>query len=253
MFKHDWHVPDNINIAFTNRLGGVSKPPFDSLNLGLHVGDLEQDVLANRALLKQALHLVSEPFWLEQVHGTHVLDLSDTEINQADGSYSNQKGKVCVVMTADCLPVLLCNKAGTEVAALHAGWRGLCNGIIEAGIKKFNSPAGELIAYLGPAIGADAFEVGAEVRTAFLYQVIQADKYFKKSGEKYLADIYGLAKQRLHLKGVTEVYSLKECTLSNLDYFSYRRDKRTGRQASLIWLASSNLCKKEIVRYKYQA
>ena len=236
MFKHDWPVPNNVNIAFTDRHGGVSLLPFDSLNLGLHVGDDEKKVLANRALLKQQLQLTCEPFWLEQVHGTHVIDLKSVNTNIADGSYSDEAGKVCVVMTADCLPVLICNKAGTQVAALHAGWRGLCDGVIEAGVSKFDSPAKELIAYLGPAIGPDTFEVGAEVRQAFIDKEPKASQFFKPAGDKYLADIFGLAKQRLAAFGVAEVYSANECTVSNLNYFSYRRDRQTGRQASLIWL-----------------
>ena len=237
MFKHEWPIPENVNIAFTNRHGGVSNAPFNSLNLGGHVGDIVTDVFKNRALLKQKLNLPTDPFWLEQVHGTKVLDLAQVDSNRADGSYSNQAGKACVVMTADCLPILLCNKSGTEVAALHAGWRGLCDGIIEAGIARFLSPASELIAYLGPAIGPDAFEVGAEVREAFISQMLQADEHFKTSGKKYFADIFGLATQRLYQIGVCDVYSAKECTVSNSNYFSYRRDNQTGRQASIIWQA----------------
>ncbi|RYV02321.1 peptidoglycan editing factor PgeF [Shewanella sp. OPT22] len=236
MFKHDWPVPKNVKIAFTDRHGGISKAPYDSLNLGMHVGDVEADVLANRASLKQQLTLSAEPFWLEQVHGIDVVDLVNIQENRADGGYSNQLGKVCVVMTADCLPVLLCNKAGTEVAALHAGWRGLCNGVIEAGVAKFQASAEQLIAYLGPAIGSQAFEVGEEVRVAFIEHNPKAANYFKSSGEKYLADIYGLATQRLNQLGISEVYSTNECTVSNSNYFSYRRDNQTGRQASLIWL-----------------
>ena len=236
MFKHDWPVPKNVNIAFTDRHHGISKPPFDSLNLGLHVGDIEKDVLANRALLKQQLQLSNEPFWLEQVHGTDVVDLKTANSNIADGSYTNIVGKVCAVMTADCLPVLICNKAGTEVAALHAGWRGLCHGILEAGVRQFSSPKNELYAYLGPAIGPDAFEVGAEVKQAFIVQDPNAVHFFKPSGDKYFADIYGLARQRLATVGIETIYSASECTVANTDFFSYRRDQQTGRQASLIWL-----------------
>ncbi len=236
MIKHGWFAPKNVNIAFTDRHGGVSQPPYSSLNLGLHVGDVQEDVLANRALLKERLNLPSEPVWLEQVHGIDVIDACSASTNKADGSYSHHAGKVCVVMTADCLPVLLCNKAGTEVAALHAGWRGLCNGVIEAGVEKFQSKAEKLIAYLGPAIGPNVFEVGAEVREAFLGQNPQANAHFKSSGEKYFADIYSLAIQRLNQLGISEVYSASECTVSNSNYFSYRRNNQTGRQASLIWL-----------------
>ena len=182
MFNHDWPVPANVGIAMTNRHGGVSVHPYDSLNLGLHVGDAPELVMANRELLCKQLALTAEPVWLEQVHGTHVLNLDalslapavDTPI--ADACYSRTASLVCAIMTADCLPVLLCNQAGTEVAAAHAGWRGLCDGVIEATAAQFSSPMDELIAYLGPAIGPQKFEVGVEVQQAFctLHQIGRA-------------------------------------------------------------------------------
>lgn len=262
MLLHDWPVPDNVAIAITDRHGGVSLAPYDSLNLGLHVGDAPQQVLANRGILAKLLGLATEPVWLEQVHGTQVVDLADiAPINLAqevqsefvalqdtpplvaDASYSNLAGRVCVVMTADCLPVLLCNQQGTEVAAAHAGWRGLCDGVIEASVAKFASKPSELIAYLGPAIGPNTFEVGAEVRAAFMATDPNAANCFVAQCQaikpnKYLADIIGLAKLRLKQLGITQVYSADICTVSNPDYFSYRRDKITGRMASLIWLKS---------------
>ncbi|QYK08280.1 peptidoglycan editing factor PgeF [Shewanella mangrovisoli] len=255
MLLHDWPVPDNVAIAMTDRHGGVSLAPYDSLNLGLHVGDAPQQVLANRGILAKQLGLVTEPVWLEQVHGTHVVDLADiAPINLAqevqdtpplvaDASYTDLAGRVCVVMTADCLPVLLCNQQGTEVAAAHAGWRGLCDGVIEASVAKFASKPSELIAYLGPAIGPKTFEVGAEVRAAFMATVPNAENCFvaqcqATKPDKYLADIIGLAKLRLKQLGIKQVYSADICTVSNPDYFSYRRDKITGRMASLIWLKS---------------
>jgi len=244
MFNHDWPVPANVGIAMTNRHGGVSVHPYDSLNLGLHVGDVEERVMVNRDLLCKQLALTAEPVWLEQVHGTHVLNLdalslahtADTPI--ADASYSRTAGRVCAVMTADCLPVLLCNQAGTEVAAAHAGWRGLCDGVIEATAAQFSSPMDELIAYLGPAIGPQKFEVGVEVKQAFCALHPQSAACFIPSGNKYLADIIGLAKLRLSLLGINPIYSADICTVSDTDYFSYRRDKVTGRMASLIWLKS---------------
>lgn len=257
MLNHDWPVPDNVAIAMTDRHGGVSLAPYDSLNLGLHVGDIPQQVLVNRGLLAQQLQLATEPVWLEQVHGTRVIDLADiapinlTQDAQsecvalqntpplvADASYTDLAGRVCVVMTADCLPVLLCNQQGTEVAAAHAGWRGLCDGVIEASVAKFASKPSELIAYLGPAIGPRAFEVGAEVRAAFMAKDPNAENCFIARGDKYLADIIGLAKLRLRQLGITQIYSADICTVLNQDYFSYRRDKITGRMASLIWLKS---------------
>lgn len=244
MFNHDWPVPANVGIAMTNRHGGVSVHPYDSLNLGLHVGDASELVMANRELLCKQLALTAEPVWLEQVHGTHVLNLDagslapavDTQI--ADACYSRTASLVCAIMTADCLPVLLCNQAGTEVAAAHAGWRGLCDGVIEATAAQFSSPMDELIAYLGPAIGPQKFEVGVEVQQAFCTLHPQSAACFIPSGNKYLADIIGLAKLRLSLLGINHIYSADICTVSDTDYFSYRRDKVTGRMASLIWLKS---------------
>ena len=257
MLMHDWPVPDNVAIAMTDRHGGVSLAPYDSLNLGLHVGDIPQQVLVNRGLLAQQLQLATEPVWLEQVHGTRVIDLADiapinlTQDAQsecvalqntpplvADASYTDLAGRVCVVMTADCLSVLLCNQQGTEVAAAHAGWRGLCDGVIEATVAHFTSKPNELIAYLGPAIGPTAFEVGAEVRATFMAKDPNAESCFIARGDKYLADIIGLAKLRLKQLGITQIYSADICTVLNQDYFSYRRDKITGRMASLIWLKS---------------
>ncbi|MEL4390562.1 peptidoglycan editing factor PgeF [Shewanella xiamenensis] len=257
MLMHDWPVPDNVAIAMTDRHGGVSLAPYDSLNLGLHVGDIPQQVLVNRGMLAKQLGLATEPVWLEQVHGTRVIDLADiapinlTQDAQsecvalqntpplvADASYTDLAGRVCVVMTADCLPVLLCNQQGTEVAAAHAGWRGLCDGVIEASVAKFASKPSELIAYLGPAIGPSAFEVGAEVCAAFMAKDPHAESCFIARGDKYIADIIGLAKLRLKQLGITQIYSADICTVLNQDYFSYRRDKITGRMASLIWLKS---------------
>ncbi|MGX9459979.1 peptidoglycan editing factor PgeF [Shewanella sp. A14] len=242
MFKHDWPLPDNVAIAMTNRYGGVSVSPFDSLNLGGHVGDVTQQVLANRAILNKRLSLPAEPIWLEQVHGIKVVDARElsTSITTvvADGCYSDQFGHVCAVMTADCLPILLCDQQGTQIAAVHAGWRGLCDGIIEQALARFNCSMSMLNAYLGPAIGPLTFEVGSEVRDAFISKNSQAATYFTCHNTKYLADLVGLAKLRLSIAGVHKIYSADVCTFSDLDYYSYRRDQKTGRMASLIWLKS---------------
>ncbi|WP_144214294.1 peptidoglycan editing factor PgeF [Shewanella donghaensis] len=244
MFKANWPLPDNVAIAMTDSHGGVSHPPYNSLNLGLHVGDATEDVLANRALLQKTLSIPSPLVWLEQVHGTKIIDCSTLTSSDlispltADGSYSNSCASTLVVMTADCLPVLLCNKVGTEVAAIHAGWRGLCDGVIEAAIEQFQSPASDILAFLGPAIGPNAFEVGTDVYQSFTQQHAQAKDYFTSFGEKYLADLAGLAQMRLSLKGVKSIHDAKTCTFSDTDYFSYRRDQQTGRMASLIWLKS---------------
>ncbi|MCL1078134.1 peptidoglycan editing factor PgeF [Parashewanella spongiae] len=236
MLKIDWPVPENVGIAMTNRHGGFSLSPFNSLNLGEHVGDNKKKVVVNRQVLVTKLNLPAEPHWLNQVHGTEVIDLSLSDTIVADGSYTNELGKVCAVMTADCLPVLLCDKAGTQVSALHAGWRGLCNGVIENGVSKFDCSSQELIAYLGPAIGPKAFEVGTEVMEAFCEVDEKAMSCFTAADDKYLANICGLAIQRIKKLGVTKIFSCNHCTYNNVDYFSYRRDKITGRQASLIWL-----------------
>ncbi len=240
--KHDWPLPKGVSIAMTTRHGGCSCFPYDSLNLGEHVGDDKLAVAKNRQLLETKLNLPAPPVWLEQVHGVEVVDLPLREKNipKADASYTNQANQVCVVMTADCLPVLLCNRQGTEVAAVHAGWRGLCDGVIEAAIAKFSAPRNEIMAFLGPAIGSKAFEVGAEVKQAFVEQFVSSAGYFALCGEgKYLADIQGLAQDRLTRMGVSECYCADTCTYTQADdYFSYRRDGQTGRMASLIWINS---------------
>lgn len=282
MLKHDWFIPENVAIAMTNRHGGVSASPYDSFNLGQHVGDCPLSVQTNRDLLAKRLALPATPVWLEQVHGTHVVNLDQLMAESlstettfatscdalvsadpssviqetvthgfsaapiptlsaalvADASYSSRFGQVCAVMTADCLAVLLCDEAGTEVAAAHAGWRGLCEGVIEASVAQFMTPAHKLIAYLGPTIGPEAFEVGGEVKQAFVAKHPQAATCFRAHGDKFLADIVALAKLRLHLLGVTHIYSADICTVTDQDYFSYRRDNVTGRMASLIWLKS---------------
>ena len=236
----DWPAPANVRAAVTTRTGGVGHAPYDSFNLGTHVGDDLAAVLENRAHLRTALALPAEPVWLKQVHGVAVVDASQGSVEaEADGAFAAQPGAVCVVLTADCLPVLLCNREGTKVAALHAGWRGLAGGVIEAGVKALGVPGNDLLAWLGPAIGPANFEVGAEVRAAFVQHDTQAAQAFRVAREgKYLADIYLLARQRLQRLGVEEVYGGEFCTVTdNARFFSYRRDGVTGRMASLIWLA----------------
>lgn len=249
MKANDWHIPNGVNIAFTTRRDGVSSAPYASLNLGLHVGDAIDDVLANRALVQERLQLPVLAAWLNQVHSTDVVTADNRSVQIADGSYSKSHDQVCVVMTADCLPILLCDQAGTQVCAVHAGWKGLCDGIIEVALGKFNVENNKLIAYLGPAIGPEQFEVGAEVRALFLARHADAEHYFIKKSpihsskntsvpceDKYLADLQGLAMLRLRLAGVTETYQSDTCTFNHSDYFSYRRDHVTGRMASYIWL-----------------
>ncbi|MGL4473879.1 MAG: peptidoglycan editing factor PgeF [Shewanella sp.] len=238
MLPSHWLLPANVGMTLTQRSNGHSLAPWNSFNLGDHVGDNPIHVVANRLRLHKDLGLSSPPAWLTQVHGTAVLELPLAGDNIADGSYSREQGLVCCVMTADCLPVLLCDNAGTEVAALHAGWRGLCDGILEAGVAKFMAEAHELRAYFGPCIGPQVFEVGAEVKAAFVSRHAEDAAAFKPNANgKFLADLTLLAQNRLARLGVTQFYHSHQCTFAlAADYFSYRRDGVTGRQASLIWL-----------------
>jgi len=237
-----WPAPANVKALQTTRTGGVSHAPYNSLNLGVHVDDDEIAVAKNRQLL--CPYLPSEPVWLNQVHGIEVIDAAQsTCLQNADASFTTQSNVVCVTMTADCLPVLLCDKAGTVVAAVHAGWRGLCDGAIESAVNKLPVEKSEILAWLGPAIGPDAFEVGEEVRQQFIKHDQQAEQAFKPQGDKWFCNIYMIAKQRLNQIGVTQVYgaSINEdfCTYSDeMRFFSFRRDNVTGRMASLIWLAN---------------
>ncbi len=235
----DWPAPAGVRALSTTRAGGVSVAPYDSLNLGTHVGDDPANVAANRAQVRRIVP--SEPAWLNQVHGTVVVDAASVAgVPDADASVSRTPGAVCVVMTADCLPVLLCDRAGTVVGAAHAGWRGLHGGVIEATVTAMQVAPADVIAWLGPAIGPTAFEVGDEVRAAFVAVDAIADAAFKPAGQpgKWLADIYLLARQRLAALGVTAVYGGDCCTVSeSRRFFSYRRDGVTGRMASLVWLA----------------
>ncbi|BDM65672.1 laccase domain protein [Shewanella sp. NFH-SH190041] len=235
-----WAVPDNVGFAVSNREGGVSLPPFDSLNLGLHVDDNPEAVRENRRRVQHHFAMPAAPSWLDQVHSTKVVQLPLTASCQADASYTRCAGQVCVVMTADCLPVLLCNRQGTEVAAIHAGWRGLCQGIIENTLGHFSAPAEEIMALTGPAIGPTAFEVGPEVREAFMaYSPAAAQAFIPAAPGKYMANLEQLAVQRLNHAGVTDIHCTSLCTYTLSDkYFSYRKSPVTGRFASFIWLKS---------------
>ncbi len=235
----DWPAPAQIKALSTTRLGGISHPPYDSLNLGLHVNDDQNAVLANRDRLAQAAKLPTTPLWLQQVHGTRVIDANDWHAGiEADASYSKQPEQVCTILTADCLPVLLTDAEGLEVAAAHAGWRGLLNGVLENTVSQFSARADQLLAWLGPAIGPEQFEVGAEVFDAFTSHTAEAEKAFRPHGnDHYLADIYLLARQRLSRLGIESVFGGQHCTVSEEEqFFSYRRDGNTGRMASLIWI-----------------
>ncbi|WON76370.1 purine nucleoside phosphorylase YfiH [Serratia sp. UGAL515B_01] len=235
----DWPLPAGIKAYSTTRHGGVSLPPYDSFNLGAHVGDDAQAVERNRQLLVEKAGLPKMPVWLEQVHGTKVLTLDGqipTDL-RADAVYTNVSGLVCAVMTADCLPVLFASQTGDEVAAAHAGWRGLSNGVLENTVARFTAAPDKITAWLGPAIGPHQFEVGAEVRDAFIIADTTADDAFIPHGEKFLSDIYLLARQRLQRAGISAIYGGEHCTVTQMShFFSYRRDGLTGRLASLIWV-----------------
>lgn len=233
----DWPAPASVRALVTTRTGGVSAGAYASLNLATHVGDDPAAVAENRRRLRA--HLPAEPLWLSQVHGTTVSRAEDAvEGVEADAAFTRRAGRVCAVLTADCLPVLLCNDVGTVVAAAHAGWRGLAGGVVEAAVRAMNEPPPRLLAWLGPAIGPQAFEVGAEVRAAFLAHSPDAAAAFAaKENGKWLADLYRLAEQRLNALGVSRVYGGGRCTFLEADsFYSYRREKTTGRMASLIWL-----------------
>ncbi|HAO31567.1 MAG TPA: peptidoglycan editing factor PgeF [Candidatus Competibacter sp.] len=235
-----WPAPSWVLAASTTRRGGVSQPPYNSLNLASHVGDASLHVAENRRRLAAVAGYPSEPAWLQQVHGNSVV-AAETVIDPvaADAAWTRRSGKPCVVMTADCLPILLCDRAGTVVAAVHAGWRGLANGVITATVQQMKVPPMELMAWLGPAIGPTAFEVGEEVRAAFLTLDRANTHFFQPSPDgRWLADIYGLARLQLRRLFVTAIYGGHSCTFRDAErFFSYRRDNHTGRMASLIWLA----------------
>ncbi len=240
VIRPDWPAPDSVSALSTTRSGGVSQGPFSGLNLAMHVDDNEADVRQNRQQLQQQLALPAEPLWLEQVHGCAVFDAA-VDVSSppvADASYSFQASRVCTVMTADCLPVLICNRQGDRVAAAHAGWRGLADGVIEATVDALQQPADQVMVWLGPAIGPSAFEVGEEVRTAFVQDLAAAEDAFSSTRPgHYLADIYKLARLRLSRIGINAVYGGECCTWTDADrFYSYRRDGKTGRQASMIWI-----------------
>lgn len=238
LLRPDWPAPARVQAAVTTRRGGVSSGPWASLNLAAHVEDDPAAVTENRRRLNAALGLVEEPLWLTQVHGTAIATGDNGPGCEADGSYSDRTGRVCVVLTADCLPVLLCDRSGREVAAVHAGWRGLVNGVIEAALDRFKAAPEDIMAWLGPAIGPDAFEVGAEVRAAFLASDAEAAMAFRPNRPgHWLADLYALARLRLMRRGVAAVYGGGLCTWSDAErFYSFRREPVTGRMASLIWL-----------------
>lgn len=241
-----WPAPANVHAVQTTRRGGVSTGPYRSLNLGMHAGDEPERVAANRARLAETAFLPGPVRWLRQVHGNSVVDASARRAAaevEGDAATAHSAGVVCAVLTADCLPVLLCSRDGGCVAAAHAGWRGLAGGVLEAAVGALKAPPGDLLAWLGPAIGPEAFEVGAEVRAAFLAKDESAEGAFRPTAAngKYLADLYALARLALRRAGLGReaLYGGGMCTFRDARrFFSYRRDGQCGRMASLIWLAA---------------
>jgi len=232
----DWPAPARVRACVTTRSGGISQAPFDSLNLGDHVEDDPAAVAENRRRLDSAFSI--RPAWLRQVHGVVVVEADPDLTVEADGSWTMKPGVACTAMTADCLPALFCDRAGTRVAAAHAGWRGLAAGVLEATVDSLDVAPSDILVWLGPAIGPQAFEVGAEVREAFIATHPQTTEAFVPSHNagRFMADIYSLARLRLAARGVTAVYGGGLCTVSDPRFYSYRRSPRTGRFASLVWL-----------------
>jgi YfiH family protein len=236
----DWPAPPNVRALATTRQGGCSQGPFASLNLAMHVEDDPDSVRRNREWLREAAQLPSEPIWLQQVHGTGVWSggaASPPPV--ADAAVTRTPGEVCAILTADCLPVLLCDTAGSVVGAAHAGWRGLAGGVLQATIAAMKVPAAELIAWLGPAIEPDAFEVGPEVLEQFVARHSEAASAFTPNSRgRWQADLYALARIELAALGVSRIYGGGFATVADAErFFSYRRDRRTGRMATLIWFA----------------
>lgn len=236
--RPDWPAPANIHAWSSTRSGGFSQPPFDSFNLASHVGDDDVAVQRNRQLLSQQLKLPTEPLWLDQMHGIRVVEVSrgvgDCE---GDACFSHEASRVCAVMTADCLPVLFCDRQGQTVAAAHAGWRGLLAGVLESTLDAMAREADDVMAWLGPAIGPDNFEVGDEVYQAFIQHSADNAEAFKVSRPgHYLANIYQLGRLRLQQRGINLIFGGDRCTFREQDrFFSFRRDGQTGRMVSLIW------------------
>ena len=242
LIRPDWPVPARVRALVTTRAGGVSAGSYAALNLGDHVGDDPQAVRRNRALLREQGGLPTDPLWLKQVHGTNVVNaLAVSPGVEADGAYTDTAGVVLAVLTADCLPVFLCDRRGSAVAVLHAGWRGMAAGVIENGVRALNAPAGALLGWLGPAIGPESYEVGEEVRSAFVKNDPGAAGAFRETGAgRWLADLYELARRRLHALGVQTIHGGDFCTFRDTRrFYSFRRDRETGRMASLIWIQSS--------------
>lgn len=234
----NWPAPANVRAASTVRTGGVSREPYESFNLATHVGDDARNVAENRRLLKAALRLPADPAWLDQIHSDVVAEASDIVTPpRADACVARSGGRVCAVMTADCLPILFCNRDGDRVAAAHAGWRGLAAGIIDTTVGALGVPGHQLMAWMGPAIGPSAFEVGDDVRIAMLARDGgTASAFVQNSRGRWQCDLYAIARRNLNQLGVSSVHGGGYCTYDDERFFSYRRDGQCGRMATLVWM-----------------
>jgi len=241
VIRPDWSAHERVRAAFTLRTGGVSAAPFNSLDLGTHVGDDPAAVAENRRRVRMELGLTSEPVWLQQVHGVRVVDLDAAASgvgSAADAAFTRRAGRVCAILVADCIPVLFAARDGTAVAAAHAGWRGLAGGVLEAAVAALGCEPSGLSAWLGPGIGRANFEVGDDVRDAFLSRSADGEAAFERNARgRWQCDLALLARSRLARLGVTDVHGGSVCTYADATiFFSFRRDGQCGRMAALIWL-----------------
>lgn len=237
-----WSSPTNVTALTTTRFGGVSQAPFHENNLAQHVGDIESDVACNREQLNKDLQLPSSPEWLEQTHSTHCVVVEEDDNRSADAAITRRSNTVLAIMTADCLPIVLCNTNGTEIAAIHAGWRGLANGIIEETLKKMHSKPSDLLAWVGPAVCQQCYETGIEVQDTFIKRFPFTHTSFEKKETHLYANLSQMAELILNHHGVHSTYQSNECTYEaknmyngEFKYYSYRRAQQTGRIATLIW------------------
>ena len=236
LFQVNWSAPKNICATTTTCVGGVSKPPYASNNLALHVGDDPENVMTNRHNLQKTLALPNQPIWLEQTHSNHCITAEETSLRIADAVITRDKNISLAIMTADCLPILLCNNTGTEIAAIHAGWRGLAEGIIENTLQKMQSPPESLLAWTGPAICPNCFEIGEEVKQCFIQKYPYSQPAFHHKNNQLYGDLPKLAEMILYKEGVRAIDHADACTVErNKQFYSYRRGSQTGRMATLIW------------------
>ena len=236
----EWQAPAWIRAGISTRFGGYSLHPYEGLNIGSHVGDDIEHVKANRLYLKKLLDLPSEPLWLNQEHGIHIIEAGQSDNYNADGIYTDQPGKVCVIMTADCVPLLICDSQGKRIAAIHVGWRGFSAGIVSEMIGRFNDINNELLVWIGPHISMENYEVGEDVYQACISRDLALKKAFTENNNgRWNASLELMIRHELSAQRVSHISSSGKCTFAlKHEFFSYRRDKNTGRMASLIWIDS---------------